>query len=259
MDGSILRLSSEQQDLFNQVVDIVLPGLFTYDLGSAPGIILTKTQRLVFLYSTGGPGMTFIRTAVQLFLNSRVKPVLMVASAVIVVQLLDRGGTAHCSPRILIRVHEESTYTIDASSQLAEQLRRIHVITWNESLMSHRHNAEAVDRSINAFMHSKLPFGGILVFIGYFRRILQAVRPASLSQIINVFSKLMKFPTFQNLTDLRRHVSTSSLWRPKPEPCSALGFCISFRSRRRKCTDELKRSCTSFSSICTKTIGTTSG
>lgn len=59
-------------------------------------------------------------------------------------QLLDGGRTAHSALKIPFPVDSESAYKIDAKSQLAPDLNETHLIIWDEIVMTHLHNLEAV-------------------------------------------------------------------------------------------------------------------
>lgn len=58
---------------------------------------------------------------------------LAVESSAVAAQLLDGGCTAHAAFKILISVPSGSRYNIDASSQIAENLKQTSLTIWNKT------------------------------------------------------------------------------------------------------------------------------
>jgi len=66
-----------------------------------------------------------------------------------------------------IPCHESSICSIPKTSQLAELIRMTDLVIWDEALMQHHHNMEAVDRTFRDILNnSEKPFGGLSVVFG---------------------------------------------------------------------------------------------
>lgn len=123
------------------------------------------------------------------------------ASSTVAAQILDDGRTAHSALQIPISVTSDSTCDTEANSKLASKLQYTKLIIWDEIVMTHRHNLEAIGGMLRYLLRSSLPFAGVCFhFIGDFRHILPVVCAVNHSQIVsacfkkpkrdNLFSKL---------------------------------------------------------------------
>jgi len=73
---------------------------------------------------------------------------------------------------------------IDQDTPGALVLQEASLIIWDEAPMTHRHNYEAVDRSLRDLLRVQKPFGGLTVlFGGDFRQVLPVVPRGTRSQI----------------------------------------------------------------------------
>ena len=86
--------------------------------------------------------------------------VLNVASTGLAAQKLVGGRTAHSRFKIPIPIHEDSTCSIKAQSDLAKLIKEAKLITWDEIFSCHSHNVEAVDRTLKDILKSDELFGG---------------------------------------------------------------------------------------------------
>ncbi len=77
---------------------------------------------------------------------------LTVASSGIASLLLLGGRTTHPRFKIPIDLHDESTYTITQHMKVAELVRKVDLIIWDEAPMMHRRTFEVVDRTLRDFM-----------------------------------------------------------------------------------------------------------
>lgn len=72
----------------------------------------------------------------------------------------------------------------------ADELCNTSLVIWDETLMTHRHNLEALYGTFRDMMRSTLPFGGtIALCLGDSRHILPIVRAINGSQIVNACCK----------------------------------------------------------------------
>lgn len=95
-------------------------------------------------------------------------------------------------------IHSENTCNIILNYQLAERLKQTVLVILNEIFMTHRHNHEAVDRTLHDLCRFTFSFGGIPVLLmGNFWQILPVVPAANWSPIFNTcFKRLGLFPLF---------------------------------------------------------------
>ena len=143
------------------------------------------TPRLFFLNAPGGYGKTFLIETLLSTVRSMGNIALAVASSGIAAELLEGGRTAHSRFKIPIPVNETSVCSISAQSNEAKLLRKASLIIWDEIMMSHVHQVDCVDRSLQDILKSTQPFGGVvLVFGGDPRQILPVVHHGDRANIV---------------------------------------------------------------------------
>jgi len=60
------------------------------------------------------------------------------------------------------------------------------LLIWDEALICHKFNFEALDKSLKDIMHNDRPFGGkVIIFCGDFRQILPVVPRGNRSNIVH--------------------------------------------------------------------------
>jgi hypothetical protein len=97
---------------------------------------------------------------------------LTVASSGIASLLLPGGRTAHSRFKILIDLHNESTFNITQQMKVGELVRKADLIIWDEAPMMHRRAFEAVDRTLRDLMQlddtqvTEKIFGGKTMVLG---------------------------------------------------------------------------------------------
>jgi hypothetical protein len=124
------------------------------------------------VYGNGGTGKTFVWTTLLSCLRGQGKIVLAVASSGIASLLLLGGRITHSRFKILINLHDESTYNITQQMKVAELVRKADLIIWDDAPMMRRRAFEVVDRTLCDLMQlddaqaiDKI-FGGKTVVLG---------------------------------------------------------------------------------------------
>jgi hypothetical protein len=111
-----------------------------------------KEGKLFFVYGSGGTSKTFVWTMLLSCLQGQGKIVLVVASSKIASLLLLGGRIAHSKFKIPIDLHVESTCNITQQMKVAELVRKVDLIIWDEALMMHRQAFEVVDWTLRDLM-----------------------------------------------------------------------------------------------------------
>jgi len=104
------------------------------------------------MYGSGGTGKTFVWTTLMSRLRGQGKIVLAVVSLGIASLLLPGGRTTHSRFKIPIDLHNESTCNITQQMKVAELVRKVDLIIWDEAPMMHRRAFEVVDRTLHDLM-----------------------------------------------------------------------------------------------------------
>ncbi len=145
-------------------------------------VVTNKEGKLFFVYGSGGTGKTFVWTTLLSRLRGQGKIVLAFASSRIASLLLLGGRTAHSRFKILIDLHDESTYNITQQMKMAELVHKADLIIWDEAPMMHGRAFKAVDWTLRDLMQlddaeaTKKIFGEkIVVLGGDFQQILPVV------------------------------------------------------------------------------------
>jgi len=134
--------------------------------------VTNKEGKLFFVYGNGGTGKTFVWTTLLSCLRGQGKIVLAIASSGIASLLLLGGRITHSRFKILINLHDESTYNITQQMKVAELVRKADLIIWDDAPMMRRRAFEVVDRTLCDLMQlddaqaiDKI-FGGKTVVLG---------------------------------------------------------------------------------------------
>ncbi len=134
--------------------------------------VTNREGKLFFVYGSGGTDKTFVWTTLLSRLRGQGKIVLVVASSRIASLLLLGGRTAHSRFKIPIDLHDDSTCNITQQMKVAELVRKVGLIIWDEAPMMHRQAFEAVDRTLHDLMQlddahaTEKIFGGKIVVLG---------------------------------------------------------------------------------------------
>ena len=108
----------------------------------------------IFLNVPGGYGKTFLIETLLATVRGMGKIALAVASSGIAAELLVGGRTAHSCFKIPIPVNESSICSISLQSQDAKLMKEASLIIWDEVMMSHVHQVDCVDRSLQDILKS---------------------------------------------------------------------------------------------------------
>ncbi|GJS36003.1 DNA helicase [Tanacetum coccineum] len=101
--------------------------------------ILTHCEELIFVYSHGSTGKTFLWKTIISTLRCEGKIVLAAASFGIASLLLPSGQIAHSRFKLPIELSEESLCKVTKNSQLGKLLADTDLIIWDEAPMNDRH------------------------------------------------------------------------------------------------------------------------
>ncbi len=119
----------------------------------------------------------------------------------------------------------ESTCSIFARSQLAQDLLDTDFIISDDIVMCHRYCVEAVDRSFRDITRRNLPFGGkCVLFSGDFRQILPVILGASRAQIVHACVKYSALYAGFRILHLTENMRLSSLRNDPNATETALQF-----------------------------------
>jgi hypothetical protein len=141
--------------------------------------------------SPGGYGKTFLFACIAAHLRSQGNIVLIVASTGLAAQNLEGGRTAHSRFKIPLDVQEDSTCHIKTQTALARLIQQSRIVIWDEIFSCHRHNIEAVERTVRDLMNSEKPWGGkTVVFGGDPRQTLPVVKKAGRAGIVKASFKM---------------------------------------------------------------------
>jgi hypothetical protein len=174
--------------------------------------VTNKDGKLFFVYGSGGTGKTFVWTTLLSRLRGQGKIVLGVTSSGIASLLLLGGRTTHSRFKILIDLHDESTYNITQQMKVAELVCKADMIIWDEAPMMHCQTFEAVDRTLHDLMQlddahaTETIFGGKTVVLGGdFRQILPIVPKGGREDIVSVL--LPRLHLWQHVMILHLHIN----------------------------------------------------
>ncbi|KAI5391889.1 hypothetical protein KIW84_076621 [Lathyrus oleraceus] len=119
-------------------------------------------------------------------LRSKGEIFLATASSGIAATLLPGGRTAHSRFKIPIDIQSSSICAIQKQKKIANLIRIVAAIIWDEAPMTNKNCLEALDRSLQDICSNNAPFGGkVLIMGGDFRQVLPVVRKSTKAQIIS--------------------------------------------------------------------------
>ena len=145
-----------------------------------------RRRNSFFLQGPAGTGKTFLYKTLCNYYRSLGKIVLCAASSGIASLLLTNGRTSHSLFKIPINSNEDSQCRVSGNSDLANLLRKTHLIIWDEVTLQNKYDFEAVNKLFKELMVNNDLFGGVPVVLGGdFAQILPVVRRGSREQVVN--------------------------------------------------------------------------
>ena len=191
-----IRFVNSWMPLLNQDQSLICEEI--YQAIHAP--ISQKCLKIHIINSPGGYGKTLLLKVLAAKIRSEGGVVICVASTGLAAQNLEGGRTAHSRFKIPIDILEDSTCSIKAQSSLAKLVKMAKLIIWDEVFSCHRHNIEALERTLQDLMSSKEPFGGkVVCFSGDPRQTLPVVRRGGRSQIVRACVQMS--PLYPNMKE----------------------------------------------------------
>ena len=110
---------------------------------------ITNNQgHLFFIHAAGGCGKTFLCNTITAEIRRRGQIALYVALSGIAALLLDGGRTSHSHFKILLSIHEDFVAGLRYNSYMFPALQQTKVIIWDEVLMQHKYDIDAVDQCL---------------------------------------------------------------------------------------------------------------
>ncbi|XP_022023539.2 uncharacterized protein LOC110923789 [Helianthus annuus] len=127
-----------------------------------PDTVNSNAGGVFFVYGYGGTGKTFMWKTLSASIRCKGDIVLNVASS------------------------ESSMCFIKPDDDVADLLRKMKLIIWDEAPMNHKHASEVLDRTMKDIFKCEMTFGRkVMVFGGDFRQILPVVPNGSRREIVN--------------------------------------------------------------------------
>ena len=151
-DEKFALLNDEQMHAFRRITE---------------GIRNDPTTAHYFLNGPAGTGKTFLYCVLCHYFRTQRKIVLCIASSGVAALLLPGSRTSHSTLKIPIKIDENSTCYMPKDGILAELLKEVALIVWDEVPMQHKHCFGAVNRSLGDIRkNEEALFGGIPVLLG---------------------------------------------------------------------------------------------
>jgi len=156
VDNAEDRLNDDQRNTYETILNVMT----------------NKHGKLFFVYGSGGTCKTFVWTTLLSRLRGQGKIVLAITSSGIASLLFPGGRTTHSRFKIPIDLHDESTCNITQQMKVAELVRKVDLIIWDEASMMHRRTFEAVDHTLRDLMQlddaqaTEKIFGGKTMVLG---------------------------------------------------------------------------------------------
>jgi hypothetical protein len=145
-----------------------------------------------FVDAPAGTGKTTLCKAILAYVRKDGDIALAVASSGIAATLMPLGRTAHSRLRLLFKVLSTSfcKFTQQVSDETRAVLAAAKVLIWDEAPMTHRHQYEALNRTLQFALRNGEQWGGLtIVFLGDFRQVLPVVPQGRRFQIVDASLK----------------------------------------------------------------------
>jgi len=149
--NSLLQVEQYDVDKMATLVD-KQRAIFNPDQTAAFDAVLesvTNNQgHFFFVHAAGGCGKTFLCNTIAAEVRRRDQVALCVASSGIAALLLDGGRTSHSHFKIPLSIHEDSVAGLKCNSYMFPVLQQTKVIIWDEVLMQHKYDIDAIDQCL---------------------------------------------------------------------------------------------------------------
>ncbi|KNF01900.1 hypothetical protein PSTG_05017 [Puccinia striiformis f. sp. tritici PST-78] len=134
----------------------------------ARNVLSSSHGALLYLDGPGGTGKTYLLNTIIDYADYKNIQRIVVASSGVAALLLKGGQTAHSGFKILIDPAPKSECPIDDDATVAQSLKAVRFIVWDEIVTIHKNAIEAVDLTLKRLCRSSEPFGGkILPVVKY--------------------------------------------------------------------------------------------
>lgn len=153
---SVSEFSDELREVFNKVVGAAIPGALNSNINEQSSRN-ASTERLIFIDAPGGTGKIFVTSAIQRFLKSKEKNIVIITSFAVAANPLDDGHIFHSALQLRIQADQESTYNVSTDRPLLDTLRKVYFLVWDEIVRIHRNSMEAFGRTLRDVTRSTLP------------------------------------------------------------------------------------------------------
>lgn len=146
---------------------------------------------MFYLDGPGGSGKTFVERLCLSYVWSKNLEAAAVASTGIAALLLPEGKTAHFQFKIPLDLKPDMVCGITLQSPQGQWLRQVAFLVWDEIIMQHNKQVDAVDRLFRDAKGCNRPFGGITVLFAGGSRV-QESHTNGQETFVNVYRWLQK-------------------------------------------------------------------
>lgn len=211
--GSVLEINSEEINTCKSNLEVLTKeqqAIYDFVENSLHRRNETSEEvQNIFIDGPGGSGKTVLLNTIIVGMLKVGFKVLAVSHSGLAATLLKNGRTACSMFKIPLNI-QEGTYppcNFSKNSQLAEFLKTIDCIVWDEAPVSPRFQIECVDRSLKDICDSDRLFGNkLVIFAGDFRQTLPVVPHGSRGDILKqtikysyIWEKVQTFKLTENL------------------------------------------------------------
>ena len=174
--SNVEQMNNDQMEIFEMVKGAVADS--------------ASDTKMFFVQAPGGCGKTFLFNGIAAHLLNNGYKVACVAASAIAASLLHDGNTAHAFFKIPLNAQQGDTCNISFNTQLAQKIRDLDLIIFDEAPMASKYAIEAVDHTLKDIMRTDEPMGGkVIVFGGDWRQTLPVVPGASRPEIVHACFK----------------------------------------------------------------------
>lgn len=160
--GKLEQLNTDQRSCFQTIIRAI---------NSSP-----SEKSNFFIQGPTSTGRTFLYNLLCHHYRAKEKIVFCVAFSGIASLLFPGGRTSHPQFKIPLNIHENSSCCVSKNSELADLLREVTLLIWDEVPMQHRYYFQAVNKLLKNMRSDQQLFGGLpVVMDGDFAQILPVI------------------------------------------------------------------------------------